>query len=110
MSRRSSFEIEQSSPYATSVYSKIIKEIEAKEVPPKYIDHVYVQFKNGTTIDVDGCDISETIILANKPDWSALEDDIHKVHSVKIYLNMKALELHVEKEIDRLFGDKLIKL
>lgn len=87
-----------------SVFDRIVKEIEAKEIPSKYIDHILVQYYDGNVVELSGAEIKFPIPLNKNASWEAMEDSFKKMRDVKVFINTDVLEKDVNERVEKLIG------
>lgn len=105
----SPFELSQALNQITSesVFDRLIKEIDAKEIPAKYIEYISVSYKDGNTVELTGQELSHPIPLNKNASWADMETSFKKVKNVRVFIDTKKLEVDVTNEINKLIGNKL---
>ena len=87
-----------------SVFDRIVKEVEAKEIPAKYIEQILVQYYDGNVIELSGDEITHPIPLNRNPSWEQMEDAYKKLRDVKIFINTEVLEKDVNEMVEKILG------
>lgn len=87
-----------------SVFDRIVKEIEAKEIPAKYIEQILVQFYDGNIIELSGKEITHPIPVNKNISWQNMQDSFKKMRDVKIFINTDRLEKDINEEVEKILG------
>ena len=87
-----------------SVFDRIVKEIEAKEIPSQYIEYILVQYYDGNIVELSGNDLTHPIPVNSNINWNLLDDSFKKIRDVKIFINTDKLEKDVNEEVEKLLG------
>lgn len=87
-----------------SVFDRIVKEIDATEIPVKYIDHVLVQYYDGNIVELNGADITQPIPVNKGANWEDMEDSYRKMRDVKVFINTEKLEQDVNELVEQYLG------
>lgn len=87
-----------------SVFDRIVKEIDAKEIPAKYIEQILVQYYDGNIVELSGDEISHPIPVNKNANWEMMEDSFKKMRDVKIFINTDRLEKDINEEVEKLLG------
>ena len=87
-----------------SVFDRIVKEIDAKEIPAKYIEQILVQYYDGNTIELSGKEITHPIPLNKNASWEKMEDSFKKMKDVKVFINTDKLEKDVNELVEQVLG------
>lgn len=85
-----------------SVFNRIVKEIDAKEIPPRYIDQILVQYQNGNVLELKGGDIVHPV--RNDAPWETLDGPHKKMKDVRIFINTDILEKDVNELVESFLG------
>lgn len=88
-----------------SVFDRIIKEVEANNIPTTYIDHILVQYHNGSIVELKGDEIEFPIPVNKNPNGNDLENMFRTMKDVKIFLNTNKLEEDINKLVEKLLGN-----
>ncbi len=87
-----------------SVFDRIVKEIDAKEIPAAYIEQILVQYYDGNIVELSGRDLTSPIPLDQQSTWDMMEESFKKMRDVKIFINTDKLEKDVNEGVERLLG------
>lgn len=87
-----------------SVFDRIVKEIDAHEIPAKYIEQILVQYYDGNVIELKGNELTHPIPVNKDANWSQLEHSFKQMKDVKIFVNTEKLEKDINEEVERLIG------
>lgn len=87
-----------------SVFDRIVKEIEAKEIPAKYIEQVLVQYYDGSVVELSGNELTHPIPLNKNLSWEDMEESFKKMRDVKVFISTDRLEVDVNKLVEDLLG------
>lgn len=87
-----------------SVFDRIVKEIDATEIPVKYIDHVLVQYYDGNIVELSGTEISHPIPVNKDANWEEMEGSYKKMRDVKVFINTDKLEKDVNELVEQYLG------
>lgn len=87
-----------------SVFDRIVKEIDAKEIPAKYIEQILVQYYDGNVVELSGAEITHPIPMNKNISWDVMEDSFKQMRDVKIFVNTDKLEKDINEEVEKLLG------
>jgi|SRR5271166_3547330 len=87
-----------------SVFDRIVKEIEAKEIPVKYIESVLVQYYDGNVVELSGNQLTHPIPMNKNVNWENMEDSFKKMRDVKIFISTDTLEKDINELVEKLLG------
>jgi len=87
-----------------SVFDRIVKEIDAKEIPSKYIEQVLVQYVDGNVIELKGDELSHPIPVNKNASWEIMEDMFKKIKDVKIFISTDKLEHDINEDVEKFLG------
>ena len=87
-----------------SVFDRIVKEIDANEVPAKYIEQILVQYYDGNVVELHGTEISHPIPLNKNAKWEIMEDSFKRMKAVRVFINTDKLEEDVNELVELLLG------
>lgn len=90
-----------------SVIDRIMREIEAIEVPEQYVEHIMVQYDDGTISELSGKDMIRPVPLSihlpilpdNHPDY------LKQIMDIRIFINTSKLEHDVNIEVEKILGN-----
>lgn len=88
-----------------SVFDRIVKEIEAREIPAKYVEQILVQYYDGTVVELSGAEITHPIPLNKNATWEQMEDSFKKMRDVKVFINTEKLEKDINELVEKLLGN-----
>lgn len=88
----------------SSVFDRIIGEINTKEIPPKYVEQVLVQFCDGNVIELTSDDFIKPIPLNLGIHWSRLGESLGKLKDIKVFINITALEKDINEKVEEYLG------
>jgi hypothetical protein len=86
-----------------SVFDKIVKEVDAKEIPTQYVERIVVFYKDGSVVELSGTEITQPVPVNRNGNWKDTEDPYQTMKEVKIFVNTDRLE----KDINILVGQYL---
>ena len=87
-----------------SVFDRIVKEIDAKEIPAKYIEQILVQYFDGNVVELSGSEIAHPIPLNRNASWENMESSFKKMKDVKVFINTDKLEVDINEKVEQLLG------
>ena len=87
-----------------SVFDRIVKEIDAKEIPAKYVEQILVQYYDGNVVELKGNEITHPIPMNKNVSWDVMEDSFKKMRDVKIFISTDALEVDINIMVESLLG------
>lgn len=87
-----------------SVFDRIVKEVDAKEIPAIYIEHILVQYYDGNVVELSGDELTHPIPVNKTTNWEMMEDSFKKMRDVKIFLNTDALEKDINIMVEDVLG------
>jgi hypothetical protein len=88
-----------------SVFDRIVREIDAKEIPAKYVEQVLVQYYDGNVIELSGSELTHPIPLNRTVSWDNMEESFKKMRDVKIFINTDKLEKDINEEVEKILGN-----
>lgn len=88
-----------------SVFDRIVKEIDTKEIPAKYIEQILVQYHDGNVVELKGAELSYPIPVNRHATWESMEDSFKKIRDVRIFVNTSRLEQDINEEVEKLLGN-----
>lgn len=88
-----------------SVFDRIVKEVDAKEVPAKYIEQILVHYHDGNVVELKGAELSHPIPVNKNASWEAMEDAFKKMKDVKIFINTDRLERDINEQVEKILGN-----
>jgi hypothetical protein len=87
-----------------SVFDRIVKEIDAKEIPARYIEQILVQYYDGNVIELSGDEITHPIPMNKNAAWENMEEAFKKMRDVKVFINTDILEKDVNELVEKLLS------
>ena len=87
-----------------SVFDRIVKEVEATEIPAKYIEQILIQFHDGNIVELKGEDITLPIPLNKDACWEDMEESFKKMRDVRVFLNTETLEVDINLLVEQALG------
>jgi hypothetical protein len=88
-----------------SVFDRIVKEIDAKEIPAKYIEQILVQYYDGNVVELRGNELTHPIPVNRNASWEAMEDSFKKMRDVKIFISTDRLETDINIMVEEYLGN-----
>ena len=87
-----------------SVFDRIVKEIEATEIPSKYVEQILVQYHDGSITELKGSELTHPIPINKNATWETKEDSFKKMKDVKIFINTSKLEKDINELVEAFLG------
>jgi hypothetical protein len=87
-----------------SVFDRIVKEIDAKEIPARYVEQILVQYYDGNVIELSGDEITHPIPMNKNAQWEGMEESFKKMRDVKVFINTEILEQDVNELVEKYLG------
>lgn len=87
-----------------SVFDRIVKEIDAKEIPTRFIDSIIVQYYDGNIVELRGDELTNPIPVNKNASWEVMEDSFKKMKDVKIFLSTDRLEIDINILVEKYLG------
>jgi hypothetical protein len=87
-----------------SVFDRIVKEIDANEIPSKYVHQILVQYYDGSVVELKGKDLSHPIPLNKSMSMENLAESFQKMRDVKVFINTDALEKDINELVEKYLG------
>jgi len=88
-----------------SVFDRIVKEIDAKEIPADFIESIIVQYYDGNIVELSGDELSYPIPVNKNATWEMMEDSFKKMRDVKIFINTEKLEKDINEKVEKILGN-----
>ena len=88
-----------------SVFDRIVKEINAKEIPSRYIEQILVQYYDGNIVELKGEELTHPIPVNKNATWEVMEDSFKKMRDVKIFINTDRLEKDINEQVEKILGN-----
>jgi hypothetical protein len=87
-----------------SVFDRIVKEIDATEIPAKYIEQILVQYYDGNVVELSGSELTHPIPVNRNASWEAMENAFKKMRDVKVFINTDKLEKDINEQVEKYLG------
>ncbi len=87
-----------------SVFDRIVKEIDAKEIPSKYVESVIVQYYDGNVVELKGDELAYPIPVNKNATWEIMEDSFKKMRDIKIFISTDKLEIDINVMVETYLG------
>ncbi len=87
-----------------SVFDRIVKEIDAREIPAKYVEYILVQYHDGNVVELSGKEISHPIPINKDANWEAMEESFKKMRDIKVFISTDKLEVDINAMLENLLG------
>jgi hypothetical protein len=88
----------------SSVFDRIIKEVDTNEIPTKYVDYIRIQYNDGNVVELAGKELSHPMPVNKNASMASMEEAFSKMKEVKIFVNIPQLESDVNFHLERLLG------
>jgi hypothetical protein len=88
-----------------SVFDRIVKEIDPKEIPAKYIEQILVQYHDGAVVELKGKDITDPIPMNRNRTWDTILNSQKLMKDVRIFINTERLEKDINDLVEGLLGN-----
>lgn len=87
-----------------SVFDRIVKEIDAKEIPAKYIEQIIVQYYDGSVVEMSGTEITYPIPINRNTQHDKMEEMFRKMKDIKVFISTDRLEEDVNAMVEQYLG------
>lgn len=87
-----------------SVFDRLVKEIDAHEIPAKYIEQVVIQYYDGNIVEISGEDLTQPVPMNRNISWDRIEESFKKMRDVKVFINTDTLEKDVNDLVETILG------
>lgn len=87
-----------------SVFDRIVKEVDAREIPAKYIEHVLVQYYDGNVVELSGNELTHPIPVNKDANWEMMEEAFKKMRDIKVFINTERLEKDINELVEKYLG------
>lgn len=88
-----------------SVFDRIVKEIDAKEIPAKYVEQILIQYYDGQVVELSGSELIYPVPLNRNINWDSMEDSSKKIRDARIFINTDKLEKDINEEVEKVLGE-----
>lgn len=89
----------------STVFNRLVNEVEAYEIPPKYIEKITVYYANGSVIDLLGDEISKPVPVNHDGSWEALNKIYKNIEEVTVFINTPKLEIDINEQVEGLLRE-----
>lgn len=87
-----------------SVFDRLVREIDAFEIPPKYIQTVLVQYYDGRVAEIQGSELTKPIPMNKDASLDQMEDVFKKMRDLKVFIDTELLEADVNRRVEGFLG------
>lgn len=87
-----------------SVFDRIVREIDATEIPTRYIQSVLIQYYDSTVVEIDGSDLTKPIPLTKSMKLENMDSVFKNMRDMKIFIATDVLEEDVNKMVEDFLG------
>src|SRR5574337_306522 len=87
-----------------SIFDRLVKEVDARKIPAKYIEQILVQYHDGSIVELKGKDISHPIPINRNIAWNEMESAYKKMRDVKVFISTEQLESDVNVLVEDYLG------
>jgi len=87
-----------------SVFDRIVKEIDAREIPTRYVEQIVVQYYDGNVIELKGAELTHPIPVNRSATWETMEGSFKKMKDVRIFINTEKLEIDINAMVEDYLG------
>ena len=88
----------------SSVFTRILKEIDAIEIPVQFVEQVLVQYMDGSIVELDNDILDYPVSVNNTISWDKMADSSKTIKDVKISVNIEVLEKHINELVEKYLG------
>ena len=87
-----------------SVFDRIVKEVDAQEIPVKYVEQILVQYYDGNVVELKGSELTHPIPVNRHASMEAMQQSFKKMRDVKVFIDTEKLEQDINEEVEKLLG------
>ena len=87
-----------------SIFDRIVKEVDAKEIPVKYIEQILVQYYDGNIVELRGSELTHPIPVNKDATWKIMEASFKKMKDVKVFISTDKLESDINSMVEDYLG------
>lgn len=87
-----------------SVFDRIVKEIDAKEIPTEYIDQILVQYTDGNIVDLSGNDLINPLLIDKTSLCDIMDYPFRQIRDVEIFIKSDKLEDDINDVVEYYLG------
>ena len=88
-----------------SVFDRIVKEIDAKEIPARYVQQILVQYYDGNVVELHGNEITHPIPMNKDAQWDKISESFKKMRDVRVFINIDILEEDINELVEKYLGN-----
>ncbi len=106
MTKKISFDLDKtiSKVSRPSVFDRIVREIDAIEIPPSYIQSILIQYHDGSIIELEGSALKYPIPMIKGKSWDRMEELFKKMKDIKVFIATDRLEEDVNQMVEEYLG------
>lgn len=87
-----------------SIFDRLVKEVDASEIPTEYIDRISVFYNDGNIVELSGNEITHPVPVNKTGSGEEMDDSFNSMREVKVFIDTSKLEMDVNKEVEALLG------
>lgn len=87
-----------------SVFDQILKEVDAHEIPAKYIQQIQVHYHDGSVVELSGEDLDYPLPVNRKGSQIEVAEFFKTMKDIKILIDTNVLEDDINTELERYLG------
>jgi hypothetical protein len=87
-----------------SVFDRLVKEIDAKEIPSRYIEYILVQYYDGNIVELSGKELTHPIPVNKNATQESMESSYKKMRDIKIFISTDRLEEDINEKVEEILG------
>lgn len=85
-------------------FDQYIREVETTHIPVEFIQHVTIQYKDGSIVELDGGDVLADVEV-NRGSKTPMKDvNNEKIADVRVFVDTIKLQKSIDDKIDELFN------
>lgn len=87
-----------------SVFDRIVREIDAKEIPLEYIDQILVLYTDGNIVELTGDDLLNPVLIDKSALCNMLDHPFKQMKDIEIFIKADKLEDDINTTVERYLG------
>jgi len=87
-----------------SVFDRIVKEVDAKEIPAIFIENILVQYYDGNVVELKGSELTHPMPLNRNTSSELMEQSFKSMKDIKIFISTDRLETEVNALVEDYLG------
>lgn len=87
-----------------SVFDQILKEVDAHEIPAKYIQQIQVHYHDGSIVELSGDDLEHPLPVNRNGSHEEVAEFFKKMKDIKILIDTNVLEDDINTEVEKYLG------